>query len=270
MRGKHVAILLACLAVVVGGAMSPAVAKPQLSMMGGAALTPQLDTGNLPGGKKAIDQARKHQKETKERAKEADELTKDEPGVGSGLPAEMLSPAQVISAFQQSPAQAAKSLTGAWVKVTGVCVDAQDKGDVIQVLLAPQNGSKTAPIFVFRLPRGSNTPNKGQLVELHGTFAFRGKVDGLPNDMYFVDGKDAAGQSVAPTAPEKPKEPFAGWRFAGSVAGKGSATGVFVRGEDTVYAQPGDKLDGGVKVVTIEAGEATLSDNGSKSIVVPW
>ncbi len=271
MNGKVLGTALGCLAIIAGGLTVHAVAlpAPQLTLMGGTGIAPQIETGNLPGGKRAANKAREDKAIADQRAKDANGIMSSQDGKGGQIvPA--LTPGEIVGQFRSNPEKAAKQLAGANVKVAGIVLKTEVGGGVLEIVLGPANANADSPVFVFRTSDQFQAPQLGQPVELQGFFAFRGKKEGFENEAYFVNLVQEA-QPTATPEPTEPPEPFGGWRFVGSVSSSaGGGTAVFVKDGETLYARPGDILEKDVKVVKVEAGEAVLMDHGTKSLVTPW
>jgi len=243
--------------------------------MAGAGLAPQIGTGGVKGGLKVAGQAKDYKKLGDAKAKETNSLMNDEgrASVASGLASKVFQAGEVVQAFNANSAKAAKELVGAPISAQGVVVKVVPSDEKTLVYLAPVNAKSDSPLFAFRFA-GNQPFELGKPVELQGKFMGRMKMDGLPNDIYLVDasvdGGVGSGAANAPKEPEKPKVPFDGWKFVGSVESGGSATGVFTKEGQTLYAQPGDTLSDGIKVGRLKSGEAVLVQNGKSSVVMPW
>lgn len=272
----QVAMGMAMLTIVGGVASFPVIAKgaPQIAAMGAATGTAAKLAGDQTTGlKRATEGAKSVKSQADKRAKEADEVMADAPkpaGGSQALHGKVFQPGEIIAAFGANPTKAAKDLVGVPVQVNGVVLEQKDRGDHVMVMLGPEGGDSSAPLFAFRMPKGTAPFEPGKLVTLEGTFVFRTKVDGMANEIYLVESTGAQGPAAAAAAPEEPKVPFDGWRYVGSVQTKEGATGVFTREGETIYAQNGDILSDGVKVFGIKAGEATFVIDGEKSVVTPW
>lgn len=276
MRGTQILIGLSMVVIITATASFPRVATgaPQLvSTMAGAGLAPKIGTGGLAGGKRAIEHAKGNKAAGDARAKETNALMKDEGGasVAKNLASKVYQAGEVVQAFSSNAGRAAKDLLGAPVSAQGVVVKVVPSNDKTLVYLAPANAKSDSPLFAFRFS-GNRPYEMGKSVELQGKFMGRMKMDGLPNDIYLVDATSAGegGEASAPKEPEKPKVPFDGWKFVGSVESNGGATGVFMREGKTLYAQTGDELSDGIKVGKLKSGEATLIQNGKASQLMPW
>ncbi len=182
---------------------------------------------------------------------------------------------EIVSAYSKDSKGAARSLSGVPVTVSGVVVNVvRGAGGSTTVFLAPPNGSKDAPLFAFRFGTEESF-ERGMQIELQGTFIDRINMQDVPNDVFLVQAAGTAGVTAstgvqAAAGPTEEVKPFDGWRFVGSVESEGSATGVFVREGKTLYAQPGDSLSPGLKVLDVRSGEAVLSESGRRASVMPW
>jgi hypothetical protein len=163
-------------------------------------------------------------------------------------------------------------MTGAPVRADGIVLKISKVDTRTVVYVGAPTQTEKSPIFAFRFA-GDRTFEIGKMASFEGKFLTRMKVEGLPNDVYLVEAT-GAGNSESPSAAagdaEKEVKPFAGWRFVGSVESDGGATGVFVRDDQTVYAQAGDQLTDGISVVRLRSGEAVLREMGSVSVISPW
>ncbi|QYK53029.1 MAG: hypothetical protein KF824_12315 [Fimbriimonadaceae bacterium] len=277
MRGTQILIGLSMVVIVTTTASFPRVANgaPQLvTTMAGAGLAPQIGTGGIAGGMRAAGQAKENKKLGDARAKEANSLMSGEGGasVASSLASKVFQAGEIVQAFNANSAKAAKELVGAPVSAQGVVIKVVPSNEKTLVYLAPPNAKSDAPLFAFRF-EGNHPFELGKPVELQGKFMGRMKMDGLPNDIYLVDATvegAGGGAASAPKEPEKPKVPFDGWKFVGSVEAEGGATGVFTKEGQTLYAQAGDTLSEGIKVGRLKSGEAVLIQDGKSSVVMPW
>lgn len=275
MRGTQILIGLSMVVIVTMTASFPRVATgaPQLaSTMAATGIAPKLGTDGVTGLKRGIEGAKKNKALGDARAKETNQLMQDEGGaaVAKNLASKVYQAGEIVQAFNTNAEKAAKTLVGAPVTAQGVVVKVVPSDDKTLVYLAPPNAKSDAALFAFRFS-GNQPFEAGKNVELQGKLMGRIKMDGIPNDVYLVDASNGdQGASSAPKEPEKPKVPFDGWKFVGSVESNGGATGVFIRDGKTLYAQPGDKLSDGIKVGALKSGEATLIENGKASKLMPW
>ncbi|MFM9874502.1 MAG: hypothetical protein ACKVQS_13685 [Fimbriimonadaceae bacterium] len=271
MRGTQILAGLAMMAIMGAITSYPvnATAAPQLAVAAtGVGIAPQINNGFVSGGRRAIETAKGDKAKADAKVKETNSLMDDDaankPNL-SGLAGKVYSAAEIIEGVKRD---GAKKYEGTLVKADGVVLKVLSKPDSTLVYVgAPKNADKS-PIFAFRMP-----PNKqfeeGSRVSLEGKFLTRMTVEGMPNDVYLVNATGFNG--AAPTAdPAKPRLPYDGWKFVGSVETEDGATGVFVKEDKTLYAQSGDKLSEDVKVVSLKAGSATLKDGETKSVVSPW
>lgn len=276
MRGTKLVSGLAMLAVVGAVLSYPAGAKasPQLTMATGVGVAPQINNGFMPGAKRAINGAKNDKAQADAKVKELNGLMDDkekakQPDLGA-LPSKVYSAAELILAVQKNP-KGAEGMYGTPVRAEGVVLEVQIKDGRTLVHLGAPNPTPKSAVFFFRLP-GEVNLEKGKLVTLEGRFISRAKMDGIPNDVYLVNGigLDAETAPAAAQSPQEPDVPFDGWKFVGSVEAEGGATGVFVKENKVLYAQPGDHLSDDVQVVRMKAGEVVLKDGKTVSVVSPW
>lgn len=278
MKGTQVLIGVAMAAIIGVTASFPGRvdAAPQLTTLGGVAAAPKLDPGSTTNYGKIKDSAQAVKKAGDARAAETNKYMDegDRPHLDS-LASKVYSAGEIVAAYRKDPRSATKTLSGAPVSVNGVVVNVMRGGanGATTVFLAPPGGAKGAPLFAFRFG-GEVTFESGSQVELQGTFIDRIQMESVDSEVFLVQ---AAGESGAAPAVGTPSsgpvpevKPFDGWRFVGSVATGPSATGVFVKDGETLYAQPGDSLSPGLKVVDVKAGEAVLSEGGRRSSIMPW
>ncbi|MDI9636933.1 hypothetical protein QPK87_32065 [Kamptonema cortianum] len=253
-------------AIAVG--FQPADASPQLMDVATAqGIAPKLDTGNLPGGKKAIGQAKNIQAQTKEQAKSADQLLSDK----SPLPSKVWKAEDFAKEYSKDPVSGAEKMQGQIIQATGVVIGVDRDGGVTVVTLAPKNAKQSSPFFMFRFNSANVNFALGDEATLEGIFVTQVAGQKGGNDIYACEA--LAKDSIVATpgaAPTEPPPPFNGWRFTGSVSDMAGSTGVFVRGAETIYAQAGDVLPGDVRIAKIGIGEATLIEKGTKSLVLAW
>ena len=274
MRGTKFALGLAMLGVTGALFSYPVGAKaaPQLTMATGVGVAPQINTGNLPGGKRAISGAKKNNQLAQERANEANNIMSDPQSKSSGdlsaLPDKVYSAAELILAVQKDP-QSGQTLVGKPVKAEGIVLKVDSGKEFTTVYLGAPNANGKSPIFAFRLG-GTQEFELGKVTVLEGKFVARTRVEGFPNDIYVVNAHGESSPDRSANADTEEKAPFDGWKFVGAVEADGGATGVFVREGKVIYAQSGDKLGEGVNVVRIKAGEAVLRDGKKLSVVSPW
>lgn len=273
MRGTQFFAGLAMLGVIGALLAYPAGAKatPQLTMATGVGVAPQMNTGFLPGARRAVDTAKSDKKQADAKAKEANSLMDSNekskgPDLGS-LPGKVYSAAELIS---EVSSKGDSSLKGMLVKAEGVVLKVESGQGFTTVFLGAPNPNAKSPIFAFKIP-GEVSFEVGKATTLEGRFEGRVRVDGISVDVYMASALGSAADPRASTAaPSEPEEQFGGWKFVGSVEAGDGATGVFVKEGSVLYAQPGDFLTDDVKVVKIKAGEATLRDKGQVSKISPW
>lgn len=260
-------------AIVAALASYPVGAQAQLSMMGGAALAPKMNTGSLAGGQKAIKGAKDDKAKADARAQAVNELMEDDGGQAgkpdlSKLDAKVYSASELIQAVS---AQGSEKMTGTPVRAEGVVLKVSKSGGTTTVFLGAPTNPQGSPVFAFRF-EGERDFAEGSPQTMEGRFGGRMKMDGIPNDIYIVYAQGAGNSEGAAASSAEPEkvEPFDGWKFVGSVEAEGGATGVFVKEGKTLYAQPGDHLSDDVVVVRMKVGEAVLSEAGKASVVSPW
>lgn len=257
--------------LVCGAAVIPAVGAfaPQKMAPGASQRVSSSPVDALQNGLGAANKARQISKEKGKRVAEGEALLEEETQPSGGLIDKALSPADINSAYKADKDQAEMALSGSWVKVNGIVVNSAKSGQGLDVTILPE-GDKDAIPFIFRFPTQSKAFEPGSHLTLEGKFLYR--VQGESgNAAYVVDASGQAGTEQKQAA-EKTNfdQSFGGWRFVGSVQNAKGATGVFVRGDDTKYAQAGDKLDTGLKVVAVEAGKVVLHYQGKSSTMTPW
>lgn len=271
MRGTQIVAGMAMLAIIGAITSYPVNAKaaPQLAVATtGVGVAPQIGTGSIAGGRRAINTAKTDKNVADARAKELNGLMDEgekshEPDL-SGLANKVYSASELITGVQKS---GSKKFEGSLVNADGIVLKVVSKPDSTVVYVGAPKDADKSPIFAFRMPAGK-VFKEGDRAALEGTFIGKMKVDGMPNDVYLVNSVE--GKAAQSVAPEKPRLPYDGWKFVGSVENEAGATGVFVKEGKTLYAQPGDELSDDVKVLGLKSGEATLRDSGTKSVVSPW
>lgn len=229
-------------------------------------------TPNIGGIKKRVDAVAQA---GNNRTKETNELMQDD---GLGTPAAPHANAKIMSESEFAMAvltygkEANTKLLGQRVQAYGVIAQVEHKDNFTYVYLLPAKGSeKDTPPFIFRMA-GDKNYEVGTKGTFEGVFSFQGSdpSSGLPFLYFDSNVTNPQYGSPAPEQPAAPEVPFAGWRFLGSVQDGTGSTGVFQRDGETVYAQEGSELDGGIKVKSLKAGEAVLKDHHGTQTIIPW
>lgn len=276
MRGTQIVAGMAMMAIVGAITFYPANAKAAPQLVGTAAATgiaPQINNGNIQGGRRAINTAKSDRVKADARAKELNGLMEDEEQAKkpdlSGLAGKVFSAAELIQAVNKG---GSKKYEGTPVKADGVVLKVVPKPDSTLVYLGAPKDAGKSPVFAFRMP-ANKAFEVGARITLEGSFVSRLSVEGSTEDIFLVNGNglESSGSVAAPSAgPAEPEVPFDGWKFVGSVETEDGATGVFVNGEKTLYAQPGDHLSDDVTVIRLKAGEVVLRDGKVNSVLTPW
>lgn len=265
--------------VVLGSLMVPASAGSPQSLVGTSTATGVASDLSKTSGANVLgarDRVKGVAQKATDRSELANEVMGDEPSGSQAsveTPSDLMPLDVMLGQFVADPAKAEADLNGKSVHVLGVVKEVQSDADFTYLFVVPENANADSPGFFVRLVGGKSPFKKGSTISMPARLSGRHFDEDMGVYVYFFEAGPNPQQQLQaqqPAAPVVPEVPFAGWRFLGSVENADGVTGVFMRDGETLYAQPGDKLDDSVTVKSMSMGTAVLKSGDEEQVVLSW